>query len=273
MAKDWKEEEDKKSFKGQIGKVLLKNILFTEDGCPVCGEKQAKMSPLKGGQGFSPLCGACVGEYIHPEYPRCRSCGKIIALAEKGEICSDCREGRGPKDLNKVTALGIYQGEWKEFILKIKFAAQPRLLAGVARPLAHWAVAELYPPDGIVPVPMYPRHKAERGFNQTDVIASLLHWELGLPILKGLERVEDTPSQVALSRAERLENLRYAFAVRGGEGKDNWAGKSVWLIDDVVTTGATLEACALALKEAGVKNVAALCLAAGCEKSLVRREK
>lgn len=260
---EWKDDGMDRSWK-----ALLKNILFTEERCPICGEKRSSRSLLKDGQRFFPLCAACIGEYIHPEYPRCRSCGKIIGGREEGELCSDCQAGRGPKNLDKVTALGIYRGQWKEFIRKIKFDAQPRLVAKVGNPLAHWAASELSPPDGIVAVPMHPAHKADRGFNQAEVIASLLHWELGLPILSGLERIADTPSQVALSRAERLKNLQHAFAAPNG----GWEGKSVWLVDDVVTTGATLEACAQALKDAGVKNVAALCLAAGFEKSLVRQE-
>lgn len=176
--------------------------------------------------------------------------------------CIDCEAGKGPKNLTKVIAWGHYTGAWKDFIWSLKFKAQPFLMKEIAVPFIEWVVNELPLVDGVVPVPMYAARLAERGFNQAEVIASLLHGELGLPLLTSLERIRMTPSQVQLSRWERLKNLENAFRV---SNPALLKGKSVCLVDDVTTTGATLEACAQAMLESGAQKVYALCLAAGLE--------
>ena len=133
----------------------------------------------------------------------------------------------------------------------------------IARPFAHWAMNQLPAVGGVIAVPMHTSRLVERGFNQAQVLASVLHWELGLPIVEGVERIKATPSQVLLSRHDRLHNLKDAFIVRQPE---TFRGRSVWLVDDVTTTGATLEAVAKVLRESGVKEIYGLCLAAGLEK-------
>ena len=256
----------------EIWRVVGEHILSVpERGCPVCGRTAIKESEKqwpKVGEGqnrYAPLCPACTTAYICPGLKRCAACGKLITYDQEATICQDCRKGKGPQSLDKVTALGAYSGEWKELIWRIKFQAQPRLIADLRIPLIHWVTEELSLPDGIVPVPMHQDRLAERGFNQAEVLGSLLHWSLGIPILSGLERIFPTISQVSLSRAERLQNLKMAFAVTGG----TWNHKTVWLVDDVTTTGATLEACAEVLKAAGAERVECFCLASGLEKTLV----
>lgn len=216
------------------------------------------------GEGHSPICLNCSTNYLRPELRRCKGCGKLI---ESGKLnCLDCVAGRGPKHLDQVTAWGHYTGGLKEFIQTIKFKAQPNLIRQISRPFSDWAISQLPVVDGIVAVPMHMSRLADRGFNQAEVIASALHWELGLPILSGVERLESRSSQVLLSRQERLHNLKGVFVVR--QPKD-YQGKSVWIIDDVTTTGATLEAVAEVLRKCEIKEVYGLCLAAGLEKRLV----
>ena len=207
------------------------------------------------------VCPACTTAYLHPELGRCRGCGKLISIEKTS--CQDCDAGKGPKHLNGVTAWGHYSGGLREFIQKVKFEARPRRLMEVARPFADWAMSQLPPVDGVVAVPMHVSRLAERGFNQADVLASALHWELGLPILEGIERIKPTPSQVSLSRYDRLHNLKDAFMVREPR---SFSGRSVWIVDDVTTTGATFEAVAEALCGCGVQAIYGLCLAAGLEK-------
>ncbi|MBC2722293.1 ComF family protein [Desulfosporosinus sp.] len=234
--------------------VRISQLLWYKDeqACVFCGE------------GHGPICLTCRMNYLRPELRRCKRCGKLI---ESGELdCLDCLAGRGPKQLDQVTAWGHYSGGLKEFIQRIKFKSQPNLIREISRPFSDWAISQLPVVDGIVAVPMHMSRLAERGFNQAEVIASALHWELGLPILSGVERLESRSSQVLLSRQERLHNLTGAFNVRQPE---NYQGKSVWLIDDVTTTGSTLEAVAEALRQCGTKEIYGLCLAAGLEKRLV----
>ncbi|MDR3599930.1 MAG: ComF family protein [Desulfosporosinus sp.] len=210
------------------------------------------------------ICPTCTSNYLHPELKRCRKCGKLI-LAEQRH-CLDCEAGRGPQQLDQVTAWGHYAGGLRKFIQSVKFQAHPRRIGAIARPFSDWAISQLPAVDGIVAVPMHASRLAERGFNQAEVLASALHWELGLPILQGVERTCPTSSQVPLSRQERLNNLKGAFAIRQPKAIQ---GRSVWLVDDVTTTGATLEAVAEILRANGVQAIYGLCLAAGLEKKLV----
>lgn len=236
------------------GAVKLSRALWYEEvqTCVFCG----RVGDL--------VCPACTTDYLHPELGRCKGCGKLI-LKEKIR-CLDCEGGKGPKQLDQVTAWGHYSGELREFIQNVKFEARPRRLMEIARPFTSWAISQLPAVDGIVPVPMHASRLAERGFNQAEVLASAIHWELGLPIIEGIERVTPTPSQILLSRQERLHNLKDAFAVRKPK---QITGRSVWILDDVTTTGATLEAVAGVLRRSGVQAIYGLCLAAGREKKLV----
>lgn len=214
--------------------------------------------------GHGPVCQGCTTNYLYPELGRCRGCGKLI-LAERTH-CLDCEAGKGPKQLDQVTAWGHYAGDLRGFIHNVKFKGQPRRIMEIARPFADWAISRFPQVDGVVAVPMHATRLAARGYNQAEVIASMLHWELGLPILSGVERLEPTISQVPLSRQERLHNMKGAFTV---QQPDNFRGRSVWLVDDVTTTGATLEAVADVLRGSGVQAIYGLCLAAGLEKGLV----
>ena len=231
----------------------LGNLWYAgEEGCILCGH------------GRAPLCPDCLNAYFCPQLDRCKNCGKLIRA--KKIYCDDCAEGRGPSGLDKVTAWGAYAGAWKEFIWSLKFRAQPRRLEKLGYQFSEWVRGQLPPADGLVAVPMHPERLAERGFNQAEVIVSLLHREFGIPILDGLERALPTLSQVSLSRRDRLHNLQGAFTVKHGV---DLRGKEIWLVDDVTTTGATLEECAKVLRAAGVAAVYAVCLAAGAEKTLV----
>ncbi|SDG50752.1 ComF family protein [Desulfosporosinus hippei] len=220
-----------------------------EQICVFCGDKHG------------PICPSCRADLLRPELGRCRGCGKLV-LTEK-TYCSDCVSGRGPKQLDQITAWGHYSGGLKDFIHTVKYNTHPRLISKISRPFSEWAIRQLPAVDGLVAVPMHKARLAERGYNQAEVIASALHWELGLPILRGVERIEQRSSQVLLSRQERLRNLEGTFVVsKPGYLK----GRSVWLIDDVTTTGATFEAVAEVLRTSGVEAVYGLCLAAGLEK-------
>lgn len=220
------------------------------------------------GRADGPICPECKDEFFHPELGRCKHCGKLM---DKEQIlCTDCREERGPKGLDQVAAWGHYTGAWGDFIQTIKFKSQPYLLEKIGRLLSDWAIQILPPPDALMPVPMHAERIAERGFNQAAVLASLLHWELGIPLVEGLARRTPTTPQVGLSRYDRLHNLSGAFDISEAGVKWGIQGKRICLIDDVVTTGATLEACADILRSQGAEKVYGLTLAAGMDRNLNR---
>jgi ComF family protein len=114
--------------------------------------------------------------------------------------------------------------------------------------------------SALVPVPLYPLKMRERGFNQAGELARALGRRKGIPVLEALNRVRSTSIQARLRRSERLRNQRGAFACKKGfDGK----GMRLLIIDDVFTTGATVDACARALVKAGAEEVHALTVARG----------
>lgn len=237
-------------------KFLAQSLLYEKQStCLLCN------APVTGSQVF---CDDCKLAYFHPELNRCFHCGKLIESNQKK--CGYCVEGRGPKGIDQVVAWGHYTGAWREFIQNVKFKSQPYLLKRLSQPMADYALRHLPPPHYIVPVPMHGDRLAERGFNQAAVIASILHWELGIPLWEGLQRVHSTTPQVGLGRKERLRNLEAAFEVlTSSKTQRQIHGAKVWLIDDVTTTGATLEHCSKELKRNGADQVYGLVLAAGLD--------
>lgn len=131
-----------------------------------------------------------------------------------------------------------------------------RNLKALARPLAKLMAEYLesnpLPVDLILAVPMHPKRVRQRGYNQSDLLAQELSYLINLPTASGsLVRLRNTPSQVSLGAEARRSNVQGAFRCKNQVCQ----GKSVLLVDDVCTTGATLNACALALKEAGAASV------------------
>lgn len=114
--------------------------------------------------------------------------------------------------------------------------------------------------EGIVPVPLHPAREREREFNQAAVLAAVASGRLSLPVVDCLRRTRYTSTQTNFHRDERFENLDGAFALRRGM---DVAGKSLALVDDVLTTGSTADACARVLKEAGASAVVVITVARG----------
>lgn len=115
--------------------------------------------------------------------------------------------------------------------------------------------------DAIVPVPLHPRKQRHREFNQAEYLAAGVSRAVGVPVLKrNLRRIKDTSTQTKLDAESRMKNLRDAFAVRD---ETAFTGKRVVILDDVFTTGATMDSCAKVLRRAGAKDVIALAVARG----------
>jgi len=156
----------------------------------------------------------------------------------------------------------VYGGALARAVTRLKYERRPDL----ARPLGDllWRALE---PDAaalsrvvVVPVPLHPTRLAERGFNQSALIASRLARRLGASFRPmALARLRDTPRQAALDRQSRLANLSGAFVARQ---PDKVRARDVLLVDDVRTTGATIEACTEALYVAGARSVSSAAVAA-----------
>jgi ComF family protein len=116
------------------------------------------------------------------------------------------------------------------------------------------------PVDAIVPVPLHPARRRERGFNQAEALAKWVAKRTAIPVLDCIERRSYTLTQTQFDRSERMRNLRNAFALRKNSAV---VGKNLVLLDDVLTTGSTLHECAVVLRKAGAESVRAITVARG----------
>ena len=222
--------------------------------CPVCGAKSDRAGRH--------ICWSCFSALpIHTvEQPHCVRCGKVPAGAVAADfLCDACRLAPPAFDLAR-TALP-FRGAARDLVHLLKYSnglwlAQDLadILEGCAR--AHYDVNAL---DIVIPVPLSPAKFRKRKYNQSALLAGALAKRLGAPLADDLlERVRDTPTQTHLSASGRRANIRGAFAVPRPELV---RARTVLLVDDVMTTGATLGEAAATLKAAGAWRVWALALA------------
>lgn len=171
-----------------------------------------------------------------------------------GGLCGRCLQRRPAFDATHAALL--YQPPLTELIPAAKFGDQWALLPALAELLLP-RLQELPRPDCLIPLPLHPRRLRERGFNQAQEIAAPLARALAIPLeYEGLIRVRDTEHQTRLSGKARLRNMRRAFVAPG-----ELRGAHIALVDDVMTSGASLQAAAAALKAAGAARVDAWVLA------------
>ncbi len=207
---------------------------------------------------FPTLCPGCRGG--SPEDP------------EERPLCDECwarlpwalpaRPGRG-SSLDGAIHLWAYEGAARELVQALKYRGMLRLVPFLGRELARAARRGVGgdPADAVTAVPLHPTRLRERTFNQAEALARRLAGELGLPYRPGLlRRALPTHAQPGLSRRERFRNVRGAFSA---DPDPSLAAARLLLVDDVMTTGATAEACARALKRAGAARVTAVTLARG----------
>ena len=141
----------------------------------------------------------------------------------------------------------------KEIIHALKYERRRSISPRLGAVMRDHGTALLRDADAVVPVPLHPRREYQRGFNQAEDLAA----HLGPPVVRMLKRVRHTHSQIELPKEERQANVRHAFALADRDSSIALP-TIVVLVDDVSTTGSTLEACAAVLKAAGVKEVRAL---------------
>jgi len=213
--------------------TLSRNLLaWTGGDCLLCGEES----------GPELLCAACAAELpaLAEHCPQC-------ALPNPaGAVCGSCLDR--PPHYDRTLALWRYEFPCDRLVQALKYRARLALAGFFARSLASRPLPEV---DLIVPMPLHPKRLAERGFNQALEIARDLARRLGRPIEpRGVLRVKDTLPQTKLPYEERAKNVRGAFLC-----KLDLSGASVAVVDDVMTTGATLNELARALKRAGATRV------------------
>lgn len=230
--------------------------VFFPAGCRICDQ-------LLTGASRVPICEECLDSFATVPDRKCEICGQPLpALSENEEeqlVCRACQERTYA--FERARSYGIYDGALVRSILLLKWEQLEPLGAWFAERLAELVRREgaILAADVVVPVPLHRDRERERGYNQARLISKPLARKLSLPhkaVL--LMRTRPRPDKQILSLEERWESVRGAFATRPGSQVDN---HRVLLVDDVMTTGATLNECARALLESGAKSVLGLTVA------------
>ena len=230
--------------------------VFLPANCRLCGELLLHSSRI-------PICPECLDSFPRISGKMCAGCGlplPDIGVPEGAEIrCGACRLGRFA--FERARSFATYEDRLVRAILLLKFEQVEPLGRWFAERLAELVRGEaaVMTADLVVPVPLHRQRQRERGHNQAELISRPLAKLLGLPhrgVL--LVRTKPRPDKHILTLRERWEAVRGAFATRPGSQVDNLR---VLLVDDVMTTGATLDACSKALCDAGAKSVLGLTVA------------
>lgn len=189
--------------------------------------------------------------------PRCFACAAYGAA-----FCAACRARiepaqpiPAPPGLAEIAAAGSHSGVLRQAVLELKFSARLALVEPLGELIAE-VIAERWDdwqPQALVPVPIHWTRRLWRGFNQSDLLCGAAARRQGVRMCEALVRTRRTPPQVGRSAEQRRANVQAAFRVR-----DAFAHRRVVLIDDVCTTGATLGACAAALRRAGAERIYAV---------------
>lgn len=209
--------------------------------------------------GEQTICSHCAAVLPEIAEPICLKCGKAIDN-DGMEYCSDCREH--PHLFEYGRALFSYTKEVQEAIVRYKYKNQRGYAAWFGDMMAKRFAEEIWQMQAqvLVPVPLYIKKERVRGFNQAELLARVIGERCGLPVQKLLKRRRKTEAQKELGYEDRLANLEGSFQIiEPGEEMP----EAVILVDDIYTTGSTVDACAAVLKKAGVKRVYFLAVAIG----------
>lgn len=221
----------------------LVNFIFPS-ACPSCSKPTDSLA-------HAPFCRQCWQSIGHCAGPSCRTCG-VHLVSVHADRCQHCLED--PPAFTRALSFTHYEGLIASAIHHFKFLGIRRL----SRPLSEFLLFhDTEGIDALIPVPLSPKGLKSRGFNQALLLSRHLSRERKIPLLMDvLRKVAETPPQVGLSAKERTANVKRAFACTG-----RVTGMNLLLIDDVMTTGATVNACSKQLLRAGAKSVSVLTLA------------
>lgn len=202
-----------------------------------------------------PVCEACVAQFAQPQH-RCQTCA--LPLSGSATRCGACL--REPPPLDQCLAAVPYAYPWSDLVVAFKFQKNPAWARSFALLMksAPWVEPALEQADLMLPLPLSDQRLQWRGYNQAQVLAQAL--DAAKTRTGVLLRIKDTPPQSSLPRSERLASVRDAFAVDPLK-VDQVRGKRLVLVDDVMTSGASLAAAARVLRNAGAAHITALVFA------------
>lgn len=228
--------------------------IFFPNVCPICemviGKKEM-------------ICRECIDKLKLIQEPKCQKCGKQLQTDER-LFCNDCSSSKHVFD--KGVCIFEYKEEIKQTLYRFKYDNKRcyRDLFGYMGAKKYGKLLKEWKVEKIIPVPMYRKKKQRRGYNQAEEFGKALAEGTGIEMdCKSLVRVKDTKPQKGLNKEERYINLQKAFAVDLEKIKGM---QSVLLVDDIYTTGSTIDACTEILKKAGVRRIYFMCVAGGKDK-------
>lgn len=221
---------------------------------------------------FLRLCWESLLDIIFPAPSSCSACGRLLKEYNEVLLCPYCQEelnrlpgaymeaseflstGAHKESISDgfdyIGAPYLYEGSARNMVRALKYKGRTYAARSMAQLMSRELKKIGLKSDIIVPVPAYGEKEKKRGYNQAELIARELSSIMGIPMRKALIKNRNTPSQVSLSEKERWENVRGAYALEG-----NVKGLSILLVDDVITTGATMYFSSHQLKRGGALNV------------------
>lgn len=242
---------DKRKIKGgATGALRILTQLVFPLRCPVCDEIVTPFGEK--------ICLSCMKKLKYVMPPNCLKCGKHLEDEER-EYCRDCSrqehvfiQGRALYEYNSAAA-SIYRFKYGNRREYADFFGEE-----IAGYLGEYI--RRIRPDGLIPIPLHPARQRKRGYNQAQLLAKAISRYTGVPIYdKILIRVKNTVPLKKLNPRERQNNLKKAFNIRGNDVKL----KTIILVDDIYTTGSTMDEAAAVLRKAGVERIYFLTLACG----------
>jgi len=200
---------------------------------------------------YAPFCKSCWSSITKYNGPACEICSAPFS-SEYSHLCGEC--GKRPPLFSRAICFGLYDGVLATAINVFKFQKIRRLYKPLGKLLLDLDVKGT---DAVIPVPLSAKGLRERGFNQSLLLSKFISDKTGITLIAdGLVKNSETHSQIGLSAKERAANLRRAFGTR-----KSFTGMSLLLVDDVMTTGTTVNECTKQLLKAGAEDVMVLALA------------
>jgi ComF family protein len=198
------------------------------------------------------MCAGCFKSVSLIRSPMCTVCGvPFMTIGGEDHVCGECLDSRRRYD--RAVAAAVYDGPVLDLVHSLKYRSRTHLAGNIAELMRDAAKAMDKDWDLVVPVPLHRRRLFFRSYNQSLLVARCISVMLGTPVdYLGLRRIRNTPAQVGMKKEERSKNVRDAFKVAP---PGTFKGKKVLLVDDVYTTGATVNECARVLKKDGAKKV------------------
>jgi ComF family protein len=209
------------------------------------------------------FCATCAETLVFATTPLCTKCGLPFGGTGPDHLCSHCL--KEPPEFAQARALLLYGGAATQALIRLKYGKIPWLAKNLGRMLSY-LTSQMETPDVIVPVPLHPTRLRVRGFNQSALLAAQVASTLNKPLLTNtLIRTRNTSSQAGMNRRERFTNLKNAFSVRKESRIRN---RRVLLVDDVITTTATMREAGSVLVRAGALYVGAVAFARAPDPSI-----